>query len=81
MTVGRHGDRGVGDPILVVGSGTLVRALLPEGSVDELRLMLFPVSIGDGMRVFGEERIKLPWTLTDHRTFPTGVMVLTYEPA
>src|SRR6478735_9448729 len=57
---------GDGGPILVHGSATLVHALLLEGLVDELRLMVFPVSIGDGLRVFPTERTKLSWTLASH---------------
>lgn len=72
---------GEGGPILVAGSGTLVHMLLGEDLVNELRLMVFPVSIGRGRRVFPEERTKLEWTLADQQTFPTGVMALTYHPA
>jgi dihydrofolate reductase len=72
---------GDGGSILVAGSSTLVHTLLLESLVDELRLMVFPVSIGHGLRVFPEERAKLPWKLVDQRTFPTGVMALTYHPA
>jgi dihydrofolate reductase len=70
---------GDGSPILVAGSGTLVHTLLMHGLVDELRLMVFPVSIGRGLRVFPDEQTKLPWKLTDQQTFPTGVMALTYH--
>ena len=70
-----------GGPILVAGSCTLVHTLLLEGLLDELRLMLFPVSIGDGLRVFPEERTKLSWRLGAHETFPSGVLALTYLPA
>jgi dihydrofolate reductase len=72
---------GDGGSILVAGSSTLVHTLLQERLVDELRLMVFPVSIGHGLRVFPEERAKLPWELVDQLTFPTGVMALTYHPA
>jgi len=70
-----------GDPILVAGSATLVHTLLQEDLVDELRLMVFPVSIGNGLRVFGEEQTKLGFKLVDQQTFPTGVLALTYHPA
>jgi dihydrofolate reductase len=72
---------GNGGPILVAGSCTLVHTLLQEGMVDELRLMVFPVSIGHGLRVFPEERTKLAWTFVDQQTFPSGVLALTYHPA
>jgi len=72
---------GSGDPILVAGSCTLVHTLLHQGLVDELRLMIFPVSIGHGLRVFPEEHTRLGWRLVEQQTFPTGVMALTYQPA
>ncbi len=72
---------GSGDPILVAGSAMLVHTLLQEGLVDELRLMVFPVSIGNGLRVFGEEQTKLGFKLVDRQTFPTGVLALAYHPA
>lgn len=70
-----------GGPILVAGSCTLVHWLLPSGLVDELRLMLFPVSVGHGLRVFPEQQTKLAWQLAGQVTFPTGVLALTYRPA
>ena len=70
-----------GGPILVAGSGTLVHALLDNDLVDELRLMVFPVTIGDGLRVFSRTRTKRPWTLASSEAFPLGVRVETYRPA
>jgi len=69
-----------GGPLLVQGSKTLVHTLLDHNLVDELRLMIFPVSIGAGLRVFPETIKKTPWRLTDARTFPSGVRVDAYEP-
>jgi hypothetical protein len=43
--------------------------------------MLFPVSIGRGLRVFPDDRTKLAWKLTEQQTFPTGVLALTFAPA
>ncbi|HEX8053106.1 MAG TPA: dihydrofolate reductase family protein [Thermoleophilaceae bacterium] len=73
--------QGDGGPILVAGSRTLVHTLLEHGLVDELRLMVFPVVLGSGIRVFPESRDKLVMKLTDARTFDSGVQILTYEPA
>jgi dihydrofolate reductase len=70
-----------GGPILVHGSATLVHALLNGDLVDELRLMVFPVTIGSGVRVFPETTRKRAWRLTDSRTFPAGQRVDTYHPA
>ena len=69
---------GDGGPIQVAGSATLVHALLDNDLVDELRLMVFPVSIGAGLRVFPDTRQKVPWMVTDTVTFPSGVRVDTY---
>lgn len=68
-----------GGNILVYGSGTFAQTLLRHGLVDELRLMIFPLVLGSGKRLFsGEER--LPLKLTASRDFGAGVMLLTYEP-
>jgi dihydrofolate reductase len=67
--------------IVVHGSAQLVQALLEHGLVDELRLMVFPVVLGAGKRLFGETSDKRPLRLTDSRTVGDGVAILTYEPA
>jgi dihydrofolate reductase len=69
-----------GGPILVVGSGALVHTLLLAGLVDELRLMVFPVVIGAGLRVFPDDRVKSTWALVDHTVFSTGVVASTFHP-
>lgn len=71
---------GDGGPIQVAGSCSLVHLLLDNDLVDELRLMVFPVSIGHGLRVFPETRKKTPWKLTATRSFPSGTRVDTYQP-
>jgi dihydrofolate reductase len=68
-------------PLLVAGSATLVHALLDHDLVDELRLMVFPVSIGQGLRVFSGTIKKSPWAVAETKTFPTGVRVDSYRPA
>ncbi|MGK5532766.1 dihydrofolate reductase family protein [Streptomyces sp. URMC 129] len=68
-----------GGPVLVQGSGTLVHALLDHDLVDELRLMVFPVSIGSGLRVFPGTRRKTSWRVVDSATFPSQVRVDTYR--
>jgi dihydrofolate reductase len=72
---------GGGGPILVAGSKTLVHTLLDNDLVDELRLMVFPVTIGSGLRVFPETTKKSAWALTDTQTFPSQVRVDTYHRA
>lgn len=71
---------GEGGPIQVPGSCSLVHLLLDNDLVDELRLMVFPVSIGAGLRVFPDTRKKAPWKRTDTLEFPNGVRVDTYVP-
>jgi dihydrofolate reductase len=70
-----------GGPILVNGSKTLVHTLLDNDLVDELRLMVFPVTIGAGLRVFPDTIKKTPWRLTESQRFPSGARVDTYQPA
>jgi dihydrofolate reductase len=68
-------------PILVAGSCTLVRALIEQDLVDELRLMVFPVMIGGGKSAFPVSGQKKSFRLTESRTFESGVAVNSYEPA
>jgi dihydrofolate reductase len=64
----------------VTGSATLVRWMLEEGLVDRLHLLVHPVVVGAGKRLFEPgEQIKL--RLIDSTTFSTGVLHLTYGPA
>jgi dihydrofolate reductase len=74
----RDGD---GGPLLVAGSAMLVHTLLQAGLVDELRLMVFPVAIGGGLRVFPEDRGKVEVRLDDVVRFDSGVLLLVYRPA
>jgi dihydrofolate reductase len=67
-----------GKNIGMTGSGTLVSWLLREGLLDELRLLVFPVVLGHGKRLFAEPGDKVPLTLTDSAAFETGVLNLTY---
>ena len=71
--------QGDGGAILVAGSATLVHSLLSHGLVDELRLMIFPVAVGGGLRVFPDDRSKTSLTLADTKVFSTGVVVHTYR--
>jgi dihydrofolate reductase len=67
--------------IVVHGSARLVQTLLDEDLVDELRLMVFPVVLGAGKRLFGEASDKKPMRLVDSKTVGDGVGILIYEPA
>ena len=70
-----------GKDITILGSAALVRSLLHDGLLDELRLMVRPVVVGSGKRLFedGVDRKRLD--LVDSKTFRTGVLYLTYRPA
>ncbi|MBS4065027.1 MAG: dihydrofolate reductase [Chitinophagaceae bacterium] len=67
-----------GQNILVHGSLTLVKALLKANLIDQFNLLVFPVVLGKGIRLFeNEENIKL--TLTETKTYTSGVVLLTYQ--
>ena len=63
------------------GSSTLVSWLLRQGLLDELHLLVFPVVIGRGKRLFSEPDGPVPLTLAGSESFGTGVVHLSYEPA
>jgi dihydrofolate reductase len=65
--------------ILVAGSALLVQGLIANVLLDELRLMVFPVILGGGKRLFAEDGRKVPLTLAAARTVGAGVQLLTYE--
>jgi dihydrofolate reductase len=69
-----------GGDILVFGSGSLVNDLVRLGLIDEYRLMVFPVVLGSGQRLFGDGIEETVLELVGTDTFDTGV-VLTYRPA
>ena len=64
--------------LLTQGSGDVVRQLLAAGLVDELKLMTFPVVLGHGKRLFGDDAAPSEFTLTKSLTTPHGVMVTRY---
>jgi dihydrofolate reductase len=63
------------------GSSALVGWLLREGLLDKLDLLVFPVVIGAGKRLFSEPGNQVPLALTGSQSFSTGVVHLSYEPA
>lgn len=71
-----------GRDILVYGSGKLVNTLLQHDLVDELRLMVHPVVLGSGKRLFDDtaETMKV-LRLAESRKFPSGIVLLSYHPA
>ncbi len=70
-----------GKDIVVHGSAQLVQTLLENDLVDELRLMVYPVVLGSGKRLFGDTTDKKPMRLVDSKTLGDGVILLTFQPA
>lgn len=68
-----------GQVILLFGSADLVNTLVQHNLIDEYRIMLFPVILGKGKRLFAEGT-RVPLKLVDTNVFSTGVSVLTYHP-
>lgn len=66
--------------IVVHGSARLAQTLIEHDLVDELRLMVFPVLLGAGKRLFGEISDKKRWRLLESRTVGDGVLILRYGP-
>jgi len=70
-----------GRDIGMSGSSTLVGWLLRHGLLDQLDLLVFPVVVGSGKRLFSEPDGQVPLTLTGSESFGTGVVHLSYAPA
>jgi dihydrofolate reductase len=70
-----------GRDLLLQGSGVLLRWLLERDLVDEMNLIIYPVILGDGLRLFPEHGQTHRLELVESRTTPAGVMVQTYRPA
>lgn len=70
-----------GGNLVIMGSGQLIRSLLPLGLVDELFLMIHPLVLGSGRRLFGPDHDARRLRLVDSATTGTGVLMVTYRPA
>jgi dihydrofolate reductase len=70
-----------GDELQVHGSGTVVRYLLENDLVDELNLLVFPVLVGDGRRLFADKGPATKLRLEESRTTPSGVVIQRYATA
>lgn len=68
-----------GGAILQYGIGELTNTLIEHGLLDEIQLLVFPVVISKGERIF-EHFKRVPMKLLDTKTFPSGVLLATYQP-
>ncbi|SAK80282.1 dihydrofolate reductase family protein [Caballeronia ptereochthonis] len=67
-----------GANLLTFGSGDMVRQLLVAGLVDELRLLIYPVMLGRGKRLFGDDALASAFTLAHATSTPRGVLITRY---
>jgi dihydrofolate reductase len=67
--------------LYVSGSGTLVRALIADGLVDELHLFVYPVTLGAGPRLFTEDLPAGKWSLAKSKAYDNGVLYVSYARA
>jgi dihydrofolate reductase len=72
--------QGDGKRIIIQGSSTIYSSLLAQGLIDELTLMTFPVMLGRGKRLFGEETPVDRLSMTGHRVTAKGTVIATYKP-
>jgi hypothetical protein len=70
-----------GTELQVIGSGNLVQTLLKHDLVDEMRLMMFPITLGAGKRLFDGGAIPAAFTLTDSLVSSNGVFFASYKRA
>jgi dihydrofolate reductase len=70
-----------GDDLLVIGSTELVQTLIEHGLVDEFRVMIDPLVVGGGKRIFRDDGVLRPLRLVDSKVTTTGAIVATYAPA
>ncbi len=73
----REGD---GPDLVIQGSSTLYPALLAAGLLDELTLMIFPIVLGPGKRLFGDGTAAGLLEMTDHKVTAKGTVIATYKP-
>jgi len=85
-----HGDvpaavaelkRKPGGNLVIMGSGQLIRSLLPHGLVDEYLLMIHPLLLGSGQRLFDQDDHVSKLRLLSSAATPAGVIIATYQPA
>jgi dihydrofolate reductase len=72
---------GLGKDIVILGSGELIRSLMPHGLIDEFILLIHPLVLGAGRRLFPAEGPRADMRLVDSVVAPTGVVMATYRAA
>jgi dihydrofolate reductase len=70
-----------GENLVILGSGELVRSLMPHGLIDEYVLSIHPLVLGSGRRLFPDAGARAALRLMDSKTTSTGVVIATYRPA
>jgi dihydrofolate reductase len=70
-----------GKDIVILGSGELVQSLMRHSLVDQYVLLIHPLVLGSGRRLFGDGAVFAPLRLVDTTTTTTGVVIATYQPA
>ena len=73
--------QGDGPDLVIQGSSTLYPQLLAAGLIDRLTLMIFPVVLGGGKRLFGDGTPGATMTMIQQKVTPSGAVIATYEPA
>lgn len=68
-----------GGELQVIGSGNLVQTLLAHDLVDEMRLMIFPITLGSGKRIFAKGTIPAAFTMQESLITPNGVIFVSYK--
>lgn len=69
-----------GQDILINGSGKLIQSLMPDNLIDEYRLLVYPIVLGSGKRLF-QGGLDTTLKLVESRAFDSGVILLRYQPA
>jgi dihydrofolate reductase len=67
-----------GDDLHVIGSSELVQSLLAHDLVDEFRVMIDPLLLGGGKRIFADDGVRRPLRLLEHQVTTTGAILATY---
>ena len=72
---------GSGPELHVYGSANLIQTLLKHGLIDEFHLMIYPVLLGDGKKLFAEGTLPMGMQVVDSKISPRGIVIATYKPA